>query len=364
MSDNLFEQLFELFQSPGPVNWKVAREVTKSLAGDPEPVEPKVAEEYQELASAAQLRLSDGLNLPTPPIGELQPTDRATWAAENQQAFRILIEPLADKLGGIGDEAESGQMTNLLQPLGPALLGVQAGTMVGFMSHRVLGQFDVGIPAMDHDRPYLVVPNVEDFAAMNGIESHQVRLWATLHEMAFHAEMEVEWLRGHFVSLMTDFYETVQFDIAGLMDKLGSLDDPARLEEMLGEGSEQGHFLLRGEPDPGALEQIQAFTAFLEGYGDHAVAIAGGPILDELDRLAEAYTRRRAEPNEAEQFLQQLAGLDLQRHRARDGYEFCREVSRRWGSDALDRVWEDPQHLPILGELTDPVGWAARILLT
>ena len=46
MSDNLFEQLFELFQTPGPINWRLAREVTKSLAGSPEPIEPLLAEEY------------------------------------------------------------------------------------------------------------------------------------------------------------------------------------------------------------------------------------------------------------------------------------------------------------------------------
>ena len=48
--EGLFEQLFKLLQTPGPVNWKLAREVTKSLAGTPTPVEPGVAEEYMELA--------------------------------------------------------------------------------------------------------------------------------------------------------------------------------------------------------------------------------------------------------------------------------------------------------------------------
>jgi len=41
--EGIFEQLFKMLQSSGPVNWKLAREVTKSLAGQPEPVEPSVA---------------------------------------------------------------------------------------------------------------------------------------------------------------------------------------------------------------------------------------------------------------------------------------------------------------------------------
>ena len=39
MSDNLFEQLFELFNQPGPVNWKLAEEIAGSLSGEADPVE-------------------------------------------------------------------------------------------------------------------------------------------------------------------------------------------------------------------------------------------------------------------------------------------------------------------------------------
>jgi putative hydrolase len=372
--DNLFEQLFQMLQSPGPVNWKVAREVTKSLAGEREPVEPHIAEEYAELAHAAELRIQAASDLPAPVPGELNPTDRATWAAENQQAFRVLVEPLSEKLSGgfeasMGSLAESssgamGSMSSMLAPLGPALLGVQAGTMVGFMAHRVLGQFDTGIPALDHGRPYLVVPNVEDFAADNGIDPRQVRLWAALHEMVFHRLMKIEWLRGHFVSVVQAFYDTVEFDVAGIIGKLSSLEDPGQLESLLGEeGGEAGEGLLKSESDPEKLGEVQSFTAFVEGYGDHVVRRAGADLLPDLGEIEEAQARRRVEPDQAEQYLQQLSGLSLERHRAADAAEFCAEVIRRWGEPALDKIWEEPNYLPQLAELTDPVGWAARVLL-
>lgn len=363
MDDNLFEQLFRLLQSSGPVNWKVAREVTKGLAGDLEPIEPAIAEEYRELAVAAELRIEATTTLPPSPGGELNPTDRATWAADNQQNFRVLIEPLADKLSMGELPTEAASMAAMLQPLGPALLGVQAGTMVGFMSHRVLGQFDTGVPTMDHDRPYLVVPNIEGFAADHGLDLREVRLWAALHETAFHRILAVEWLRGHFVTLISAFFDSVEFDLAGLMGKLSSLDDPAELEALIGENQTGMPALLKAESDPERLGAVQAFTAFIEGYGDYVVRRAAGELLPDLERIEEAYSRRRAEPDQAEQSLQQLAGLDLQRHRARDAALFCDEISRRWGDDALDRIWEDPANMPNLAEITDPVGWAARILL-
>ena len=43
--DDLFAQMFRMFQSSGPVNWKLARELTKNLAGERELIEPDIAEE-------------------------------------------------------------------------------------------------------------------------------------------------------------------------------------------------------------------------------------------------------------------------------------------------------------------------------
>lgn len=365
--DDLFAQMFRMFQSSGPVNWKLARELTKNLAGEREPIEPSIAEEYRELAHVAELRIQATTDLPAPSPGELNPTDRATWALDNEQTFRILIEPLGDKLtGGFGQlpGAESfGQMGAILQPLGPALLGMQAGTMVGFMAHRVLGQFDTGIPAVDRDQPYLIVPNVEAFAFEAAVDPRQVRLWAALHEMLFHRLMKIEWLRGHFVSVVAAFYETVELDLSDVMGQIGALEDPDRIRELLGEEGASAPALLKGTSDPERLASIQSFTAYIEGYGDYLVRKAGADVLPDLDRIEAANARRRSEPDQTEQSLQQVIGLELQRHRASDAAAFCSEVEQRWGESALERVWEEPENLPHLAELTDPVGWAARVLM-
>jgi putative hydrolase len=368
--EGIFEQLLKLLQSSGPVNWKLAREVTKSLAGPPSPIEPSVAEEYRELAHVADMRLSAHVDLPSASTGDLNPTDRATWAVENQQAFRILVEPLADKLSGltppgslpgIGDMSSMGAM---IAPLGPALIGVQAGTMVGFMAHRALGQFDTGMPAMDHDRLYVIVPNLDDFAIDHGIDHRQVRLWAAMHEVAFHRIMAIEWVRGRFVSLIEAFYDSVEIDTTDLLGKLASLNDPAELQRMFGEGDGSDPAgLIKGTSDPDRLGDIQAFTSFIDGYADRLVRIAGGDLLPSIERIESAYSTRRAEPDQAEQFLQQFAGLTIERWRAADAVTFCDDVVERWGETALGKVWDHPESMPTLAELTDPIGWAARVLL-
>ena len=369
--EGIFEQLFKLLQSSGPVNWKLAREVTKSLAGPPQVIEPAVAEEYMELAHVAEVRISSVTELPSPATGELNPTDRATWAAENQQSFRVLVEPLSEKLTGLTDTGQipgmpeiGGSMGAMLAPLGPALLGVQAGTMVGFMAHRALGQFDTGIPAMDHDRPYVIVPNLDDFAIDHGIDHRQVRLWGALHEVAFHRIMAVEWIRGSFISLVEEYYESVELDMSDLMGKLSAMNDPEEIQRMFGADSDDPTGLMRANSDPEKLARIQAYTAFIEGYADHIVHLAGRELLPGIERIEDAYRVRRTEPDKAEQFLQQFAGLELERWRSADGAAFCKEVTERWGAEALATVWDDPENMPTLSELTDPIGWNARVLLS
>ena len=363
--EGLFEQLFKMLQSSGPVNWKLAREVTRSLAGQPEPIDPAVIDEYRELAHVAEVRISSVTDLPSPSPGELNPTDRATWAAENQQSFRVLVEPLGDKLtsladlGGIGDMGDMGAM---LAPLGPALLGLQAGTMVGFMAHRALGQFDTGIPAMDHDRPYVIVPNLDDFAIDHGIDHRQIRLWGAMHEVAFHRIMAVEWVRGRFVELITAFYDSVEIDTSDILGKLSGMSDPMDLQRMLGEDEDPAG-LIQATADPERLADVQAFTAFIEGYADRIVRLAGAELLPNIDRIEAAYDLRRSEPDKTEQFLQQFAGLKLERRLAAEASQFCDSVVERWGEEALNRVWEAPENMPELAELADPIGWNARVLL-
>jgi putative hydrolase len=366
MSDNLFDRLFELLNTPGPVNWRLGREITQSLAGAAEPIEPKIAEEYQELTLAAQLRLDDRLQLDVATTQDAYPVDRHSWAEENEQSFRYLIEPLADKFGGTG--GFGGPAAPLLGPMAPVILGVQAGTMIGFMSHRVLGQFDTGLPALDHDKMFLVVPNIESFARDHGIDAHQIRMWAVLREVTHHAILNVEWVRGHFVAAIEAFYATVEFDPSKLMDMMSGLQDMSRLQDpeaLEGLVDEPGGLarLLGSSHDPATLPPIQAFLAFLEGFGDYAVRAAATDVIPQLNEIERAVRLRRSEPNEAEQFLQQLLGLRIDRHRAEDAASFCGEVDRRWGAETLQRLWEDPSQLPHLEELTDPVGWAARVLL-
>jgi putative hydrolase len=327
------------------------------MAGARQPVDPRLAEEYLGLALAAELRLTEMPGLGTPSSRSIEPVDQATWVEENQQSFGYMIEPLADRFGS---QPGSTPMTEIFSSLAPALLGMQAGTMVGTLGHTVMGQFDAGMPPLEHDRRYAVVPNIEGFAAYGGLDPQQVRMWAVLHEIAFHTIMDVPWLRGHIVSVVGDLLSSIEVDPERLAGQIGSISSPEQLEEMLGESTDLSS-LMGIEVDRSRSAPVEALVAFIEGYGDFAVAGASRGLLPDHDRIAAAAAARRS-GDEATRSLE-IAGVTLSRSGAADAAQLCTEVAERWGTDALARVWEAPEHLPTIEELADPVGWAARVLL-
>ncbi len=361
MSDNIFDRLFELFQTTDPVNWRLAEEITKSLSGAQEPIDPRLTEEYEELALAAQLRLTNAGPLDVDAAAPPYPIDRAGWATENHRGFGYLLEPLAATMGG-SLTAGLDPMASALQPLGPALAGMQAATMVGFMSHSVMGQFDSPLPLLDNQRAYLVVPNVEGFAEAYDLDARQVRLWATMQELVHSAIVASNALREHLTSLVRDMFAGLDFDPTRLMEKLGQMQDPAKIEGMLSDSGGLAS-LLGGERRQAQADDVEAVAAFIAGYGDYAVRTAGAELLPDLTAIEEAHRTRRTEASQAMDQFAQIVGLDIQRSRATDAAGLCDQITRRWGLEALESIWQSPEKLPRLAELTDPVGWAARALL-
>ncbi|HZN13013.1 MAG TPA: zinc-dependent metalloprotease, partial [Acidimicrobiales bacterium] len=107
----LFRDLQGLFAAQGPVNWDIARQVGVWTAaeGVAEPnVEPLVRINFEELARVAELHVADATGWPTSLAGRsvsVRPVTRAEWAAVALEAYKPLLERLADAIGGASDDA-------------------------------------------------------------------------------------------------------------------------------------------------------------------------------------------------------------------------------------------------------------------
>jgi putative hydrolase len=355
VTDNIFDRLADLLRSSGPVNWRLAREVAESVAGQAEPIEPWLDEEYRDLAATAA-RLVDQHSPLDPSIAGATPnvTDRRGWATGNIESLAYLAEPLAEKLA-----SDPGSP---LQPLGPALVGMQIGATIGFIAQTVLAQFDVGLPSGTPTGPLLVVPNIEEFGREYGLDPRETRLWVALHEATHHASFALPWVREHLLMLAHAYVDGLEFDTEGIERRIEALQDPEALQRMMNEPTGLAG-LLTPQDDGETVGRIRGLLAVAEGYAEHVIRRAAGSLIPSAPAVREAIDRRRAEPSQGEQLLHQAVALDLRHARYRLGDEFCAEVARRWGEAALDRLWEGPEMVPDEAELTDPVGWAARVLL-
>ena len=361
VSDNIFDRLADLLASPGPVNWKLAAELARSIAGPPRAVPDDDQKEFEELTRAAQLHIEQAARLPIDPTPvQIAVVDQRGWAEANLEQFRYLIEPLAQKLSASTNEEEAGGLGAIFAGIWPAILGLQAGGMVGYLSKRVLGQFDVGLPVPGVRSLYYVAPNIDEFADGHELDRSQARLWVALHEVTHHVEFSVPWVEDHFRNLIARYFAGVELDVESM--SLPALDDPEELQRMLSDPSGITG-ILAGPGQQEVLEEIQAFMALMEGFAEHLMDVAAPGLLPEIPRLREAVERRRATPSQAEELVSRLIGLEMKREQYRLGAEFCRQVESRWGPEALRELWSGPEMLPTLAELEDPVAWAARALL-
>lgn len=183
---------------PGPVDWNRAERIAIAIAARQPSVGngalgttdfgmlARLAEERVEATTGLRSLLGDA---------EVHIVDRADWIRANIASFRTLIDPVLERWF---DSARSGRLHSTDRPWSGIVGGVSAqaagaevGLMLGWMSARVLGQYDVLIgeshgPAGD-GAVYLVGPNMASLEHRFGFEPEQFRLWVTLHELTHRA---------------------------------------------------------------------------------------------------------------------------------------------------------------------------------
>lgn len=351
MSDDLFSQIFELFNQPGPINWRLAREVARHLSGEREPIEPWAAEEFRELSRLAEYRLEQVAPFPVSRASDVLPLDGPTWAEQNLEAYGSLVEPFAASVGGDSPAAP------LLSQMAPAIVGLQVGSLVGTLSTWVVAGFDAGLPP-DLERPLtLVVPNIEDLA-VDDVDRREVHLWVVANEVAFRSTTRLPWIGDHLSQLVEEYAEAARLDPSRLSGLMMGGTDPEAIEKAIAEaGGIEG--LVGGEEAEGPRAELEAFLGAITGCSRLLARRAVGEIVPAFDRITEARDDARTEETERPPF-----GVGpVPAEATQLGDAFNQEVERRYGDDALETLWADPTRMPSAEELRDPTAWAARVLL-
>lgn len=374
--------LAKMLSRQGGMAWDGARQLALSVAteGTSEPnVDPVERMALEQLARVADLHVADVTGLTTSlggrPIQGV-PVNRTRWVMDSLDAYRPLMERLAGALGPVEATLEdphdpmAGMLSGMLQALQPMMLAMTAGSMVGHLARRSLGQYDLPIPrppGPHADDLLLVVPNLDDFAAGWSLQRDDLRLWVCVHEIAHHAVFAVPHVRARMDDLLTRHVSSFRNDPAALEDRLGEVDlsDPAalaRLQETF--GSPEVVLGAISSPEQAALRpELDALVAVVVGVVDHVLDLVGARLIGSYPMLSEALRRRRVEASEADRFVERLFGLELVQAAYDRGSAFVTGVVERAGEEGLRRLWEGPEQLPTPNEVDAPGLWLARISL-
>lgn len=374
--------LSKLFGGQTPVGNDTARQLAMAVAtnGESEPnVEPTVRIQIEQLARVAELQIADATGLRVAPSGgtlEIEAVTRAGWVQRSIDAYEPIVGAMADSLtAGMtadADQADDDPMAAMLgglfQMLGPVMLSMTMGSMVGHLARRSLGVYDLPIPRPPTDRLFIVVPNVDEFGQAWSLPIDDIRLWVCLHEVAHHAVLGVPHVRQRLLDLLTDHAAAFRPDASRLERELGEIDlasgpeGLAGLQEVLGD-PEVVLGVVQSDAQREILPYMAALVAAVEGYVDHVMDTVGAPLIESYDQITEALRRRRVESDASDRFVERIFGLELTQAEYERGAAFVHGIVERAGADGLARLWDHEDTLPRPNEIDAPGLWLARIEL-
>src|SRR5687767_1938845 len=340
------------------VDWGLARRIASLAAGqgseEAPPFDAAVLSAEMEAPVAAYTGLA--LSSPTPAT---EVVGRGEWASTNLEMLSHVLDPVAERL----DErlGFAGPLAGALRAGASATLAAEAGLVMGYMSTRVLGQYDVSLLGADTDPRLLFVgPNLAGAVRDLDVDADAFGRWICAHELTHVFQFQgVPWLREHMSGLMRRYVATLEVRIEnGSAGGLPSLPDPARLVEAFREG---GLAALVQDPEQRALMgEIQAAMSVVEGYAEHVMDAIAPEVIPGHERLREAMDRRRHSRSAPHRIIERLLGFDVKLRQYELGKKFADAVVAEGGMEALNRVWASPGALPTIDELQHPEAWLKR----
>jgi putative hydrolase len=366
--------LARALQSSGPINWEVASQLAAIVAtgGEAEPsIDATASDELEQLVRAAQTHVVSETGLVASTAATLHVINRKEWTTVHLDALKPVLERLATTLGGafapevlFNDQPDPSlePLASVLPMLAPLLLGVQAGSMIGYLAQHALGRYDLPLPAADAPSLTFVVRNLDEFESDWSLERTDLRFYVSIHEVVHAAIRSVPWVRERMVDIATEYVSGYVVDPTILNARLGDVDpsDPTALQS-LAERPDELLNAMRSDAQTEVLERVRALHAAIEGYADAILERVGRPLIPTFDRIHEAIARHRIERGDAERFVGGLLGLATSREDYERGAAFCAGVIERAGNDGLNRLWERVEMIPTPNEIDAPGLWLARI---
>lgn len=296
--------------------------------------------------------------LPVPGAPEVVVVSRVQWVERNLGAFSHLLEPAIKRIEERLDEV--GLRGRAASVAARRFLGMEMGALLGVLSRRVLGQYELVLPTGgDGDSMAFVGVNIIELERAHQFIPSAFRTWIALHECTHRAQfVGVPWMRDHFRSLVEELLSSARPE-PGRWSRLAS-----DLKKAIQEGrpliDERGLLgLLAGPKQRETLDKVQGLMCLLEGHGHVVMDRIGEREVAGQARMSAMLKARRADPRTAS--LYRLLGVEMKLRQYEMGAAFVNYVEQTAGWDALAIAWQGVDALPTLAEIEEPQTWLERV---
>jgi coenzyme F420 biosynthesis associated uncharacterized protein len=347
----------------GLIDWSAVQRMAVQVSQASEaPVRNRAAarEQYTAMVRRSEPLIAEYLNVHLPePIQRIVVMDRREWLQANISSFTQLfglIEELYHR-----NAAQGTLGATMAAGLNRRVLSVQVGVLLGVLSRKVLGQYDLSLlaPEPSGGALYFVEPNIARLQEELNVDAHDFRLWIALHETTHAYEFEAyPWVREHFNSLLHRYFDTVSEQLQSLRGGLSPV--LGRIFENWGKGQ---HWMemLQTPAQRELFQELQALMSLVEGYSNHIMNAIGKEVMPNFEEIERRVEARKDTRSVAQQLFNRITGMDLKLLQYQQGQHFVDTVVEQRDIAFASRVWERAKNLPTLDEIRNPDRWIARM---
>jgi coenzyme F420 biosynthesis associated uncharacterized protein len=347
----------------GPVDWELAKRIASRVAGE-EPLSrsylgDSLHRDFSEFTPLAEELVGAETGLTSSEgSARAQVIDREGWIDANIRSFRRLLRPV------LTESSDSDPTSGIARKIAAAELGAA----LGWMSRRVLGQYDL-LLAEDEDRDeqdfvYYVGPNILAIEKKFAFDPKQFRLWLALHELTHRSQFTgVPWLRPRFLELVNQMLDEVEPDPDRVKQGLQDFVQMKRNgKDPLADGGVAQ--LFASERQKELLDSVGGMMSLVEGHGDVTMSRAAAGHVPHAQRFHRVMQERRNSATGVSRLMQKMMGLEAKLAQYQAGEDFIAAIESQRGDRAVDLIWQDQDHLPSMAEIRNPTAWMERVPAT
>jgi coenzyme F420 biosynthesis associated uncharacterized protein len=351
-----------------PIDWARAEQVAVAIANRKRPAvtstiiatitgtsdawEPPIEQIEQQIEDITGLRSAAG-------HAHAELIDRATWIRANIASFSRMLAPVFERWS---QKQSSTSATSVLTGVSRQVAGAELGALLGWMSTRVLGQYDLLVGGdRGEDAVYLVEPNLAAIEQRFGFDPHEFRTWVLVHELTHRAQFTgVPWMRGYFTGLVDESLRFADPDPKVLLESIReNLRNRSEARQQVRDSGVVG--LIAGPEQRAVIASVGGLMSLLEGHGDVTMTRAAGDLVPSADRFGRVLAERRKRGNPMTRLILRLTGMEAKLNQYAAGERFIAAIEAEGGTRVVDTCWEQATNLPSLEEIRTPALWLHRM---